>query len=148
MFVLHLLSTILGNSNLLTLSLYELVLWYCKYAVGSILLQSSPEAALFLVRITTIPSHGPFKLQQTVQFFCNVEPTRSTLVTYRWRSVEHLYGQSSYSGDSFNKTFYGYNLRYCWFSCIVTLNQTILGSADKLIEIHGKSIKGSCMADV
>ena len=61
--------------------------------------------------------------------------------------MENLYGPS-YSGDSFNKTFYGDNLRYCWFSCTVILNQTILGSADKLIEISGKSIKGSCMADV
>ena len=76
MFVLHLLSTILGNSDLLTLSSSM------NLTVGSIPLQSSPEAALILVRITTILRHCPFKLHQTVQFFCNVKPTQSTLVTY------------------------------------------------------------------
>ena len=35
------------------------------------------EAAASSVRITTIPSKGPFRLQQTVQFSCEVEPAQS-----------------------------------------------------------------------
>ena len=75
-----------------------------------------------------------------------VETAQSTPLTYQWRSVEHFFGGLKYSGDSFNKSFNGYRilgtLRYCWFFCTVTLNQTLLGSADKLIEVHGKSITG------
>ena len=114
----------------------------CKFAVCSVLLQSKVEAAVSLVRITTIPGQGPFRFGQIVQFSCMVETAQSTPVTYRWKSVDNVYGGSRYSGDSFNKSFYGNNLRYCWFSCTVTLNQTLLGSADKFIEVHGKSITG------
>ena len=71
-----------------------------------------------------------------------VETAQSTPLTYQWWSVEHVYGGSRYSGDSFNKSFNYYALRNCWFSCTVTLNQTLLGSADKLIEVHGKYITG------
>ena len=71
-----------------------------------------------------------------------VETAQSTPLTYQWRAVDYLYRGSTYSGESFNKSFNDYTLRYCWFSCTVTLNQTLLGSADKLIEVHGKSITG------
>ena len=106
-------------------------------------MQSRVEAAVSLVQITTIPEHGPFRFGQRVHFSCMVETAQSTPLTYQWQTVEYLYGGSRYSGDSFNKSFNDYyTLRYCWFSCTVTLNQTLLGSADKLIEVHGKSITG------
>ena len=77
-----------------------------------------------------------------MQFSCMMETAQSTPVTYQWRSIENMSGGLRYSGDSFNKSFNDYSLRYCWFSCTVRLNQTLLGSADKLIEVHGKSITG------
>ena len=117
-------------------------MWYCKFAVCSVLLPSRVDASVSLVRITTIPAHGPFRVRQRVQFSCMLETPQSTPVTYQWRSVEDVYGGSRYSGDSVNKSFYANNLRYCWFSCTVTLNQTLLGSADKLIEVQGKSFTG------
>ena len=96
------------------------------------------EAAASSVRITTIPSKGPFRLLQIVQFSCEVEPAQSGPVTYQWRSVDDVYGGSGYSSESFNRTFYTYFLRYCWYFCSVSLNGTVLGSADKLVEVHGK----------
>ena len=96
------------------------------------------EAAASSVRITTIPSKGPFKIQQMVQFSCEVEPAQSGPVTYRWRSVDNVNGDRSYSSESFNRTFYIRDLRYCWYFCSVSLNGTVLGSADKLVEVHGK----------
>ena len=96
------------------------------------------EAAVSSVRITTIPSKGPFRLLQIVQFSCEVEPAQSGPVTYQWRSVDFVNGGRSYSSESFNKTFYIYSLHYCWYFCSVSLNGTVLGSADKLVEVHGK----------
>ena len=96
------------------------------------------EAAASSVRITTIPSKGPFRLQQTVQFSCEVEPAQSGPVTYQWRNVDYIYGGSSYSSESFNRAFYRDFLHYCWYFCSVSLNGTVLGSADKLVEVHGK----------
>ena len=94
------------------------------------------------VRITTIPSQGPFRLKQIVQFFCVVEYTQSGNVVYQWRGVEYvdaIFSFNSYQG-SFNKTYYPDNLRYCWYFCTVRLNGKVLGSAQKLVEVHGKVV--------
>ena len=72
------------------------------------------EAATSSVRITTISSKGPFRIQQRVQFSCEVEPAQSGPVTYQWRSLDNMYGGSSYSCVIFNRTFYMDFLRYCW----------------------------------
>ena len=96
------------------------------------------EAAASSVRIVTIPNKGPFRIQQRVQFTCEVEPAESGPVTYQWKNVYYLYGGTSYSRESFSTTFYEYSLRYCWYFCSVSLNGTVLGSADKLVEVHGK----------
>ena len=96
------------------------------------------EAAASSVKITTIPSKGPFRLLQRVQFTCEVEPAQYGPVTYQWRSVDSVLGGSGYSSESFNKTFYMDALHYCWYFCSVILNGTVLGSADKLVELHGK----------
>ena len=52
--------------------------------------------------------------------------------------MDDVYGGSGYSSKSFNLTVYTYFLRYCWYFCSVSLNGTVLGSADKLVEVHGK----------
>ena len=96
------------------------------------------EAAALSVRITTIPSKGPFRLLQRVQFTCEVEPAQSGPITYQWRSMDSALGGSGYYSESFNKTFYIHFLRYNWYFCSVSLNGTVLGSADKLVEVHGK----------
>ena len=96
------------------------------------------EAAASSVRITTIPSKVPFRLQQTVQFSCEVEPAQSGPVIYQLKWVDNVNGGRSYSSESFNRTFYRDALRYCWYFCSGSLNGTVLGSADKLVEVHGK----------
>lgn len=98
--------------------------------------------------ITTIPREGPTRVGRRVQFSCEVEPTESGPMTYQWRTVEYAYGGSTYSSESFNRTYDEYHLRYCWYFCTVTLRETILGSANKLVEVHGKSnnCKETCMS--
>ena len=88
------------------------------------------------------PPQGPFRLGQTVQFTCEVDSLPTENLTFQWRSVEYTSGGSSYSGQSFNKTFTNkFTLRYVWFFCSILRNTTLLTSSDKLVEIHGKLIK-------
>ena len=96
------------------------------------------EAAASSVRITTIPNKGPFRLLQIVQFSCEVEPALSGAVAYQWKWVDSIDSGTSYFSESFNTTFDFDSLRYCWFFCSVSFNGTVLGSADKLVEVHGK----------
>ena len=53
---------------------------------------------------------------------------------------EDIYaGGSSYSGQSFIKTFISrFTLRYVWFFCSILINTTQLASSDKIVEFHGK----------
>ena len=90
------------------------------------------------LRIVTYPRQGPFRLGQTVEFTCEVDPVPSEALTYQWRPVDTTYGSSTYSGRSFNKTYYDNTLRFCWYFCSVTHNQTLIGKADKLVEVHGE----------
>ena len=99
------------------------------------------EAAAPSVKISTSPSQGPFRVGQTVQFTCEVEPAQEHFVTYRWFIVENIYGPHTRTSTSpsFNQPFYyEYTLRYCRYICTVALNGIVLGSADKLVEVHGK----------
>ena len=96
------------------------------------------DGAVF-TRIDTRPPQGPFRLGQTVQFTCEVDSLPTENLTFQWRSVECTYGGSSYSGQSFNKTFTNeFTLRYVWFFCSVLRNTIQLASSDKIVEIHGK----------
>ena len=90
------------------------------------------------VRIITSPSNGPFRVGQTVQFTCEVELALAHPVTYQWRRVDGTSSQDF--TKSFNRTFYNFNYRYCWYFCTVTVNGTHVGSADRLVEVHGKLI--------
>ena len=90
-------------------------------------------------RIVIRPPQGPFRLGQTVQFTCEVDSLPTERLTFQWRYVEDVYSGSSYSGQSFNKTFTRlFTLRYVWFFCSVLRNTTQLASSDKIVEIHGK----------
>ena len=90
-------------------------------------------------KIVTRPPQGPFRLRQTVQFTCEVDSLPTENLTFQWRSVEYTYGGSSYSGQSFNKTFTSrFTLRYVWLFCSVLRNTIQLASSDKIVEIHGK----------
>ena len=93
------------------------------------------------VTINTVPRQGPFRIFQTVQFSCEVEPAQSEYLSYQWKTVEHVFGGPSHRGESFNTTFEEVNMRYCWYFCSVyASNGTVLGSANRLVEVHGKSI--------
>ena len=53
--------------------------------------------------------------------------------------MEYAYGGSSYSGQSFNKTFTSRNtLRYVWFFCSILRNTAQVVSSNKIVEFHGK----------
>ena len=71
-----------------------------------------------------------------MEFTCEVDLAPSENLIYQWRTVG-IYS-STYSGRSFNKTFNYETLRFCWYFCSVTHNQTLLGKANKLFEVHGE----------
>ena len=96
------------------------------------------EAAASSVRITTIPSKGNFRILQIVQFSCEGEPAQSGPITYQWKSVDNVNGGSSYSSEFQQDYLYGFPALLLFFFCSVILNGTVLGSADKLVEVHGK----------
>ena len=97
------------------------------------------DATVYSVTIVTNPSKGPFKIYaQTVQFSCLVEPTPPEPVTYWWNIMEDYYGGYTYNSQSFNTSYYLYSLRYCWYSCQVFQNQTLIGSSDKFVEVQGE----------
>ena len=94
-------------------------------------------AAAPSVRISTSPSQGgPFRVGQTVQFTCEMDPAQAHPVTYQWQRFDG--DVLTFSSRSFNRTYQNYFYRYCWYFCTITQNGTLLGSADKFIEVHGK----------
>ena len=102
-------------------------------------------AAVPSIRISTSPSQGPFRIGQTVQFTCEVEPAQARPVTYQWGIVEGIYIYSTRTSESFNITYYDDILRYGRYICTVALNETVLGSADKIVEVHGKYHMAKCI---
>ena len=56
----------------------------------------------YSVQIITVPSQGPFQLEQQVQFSCVIDPTPPDPVTYQWRRLTDVYGGSSYTQQSFS----------------------------------------------
>ena len=96
------------------------------------------DDTVYSVSIVTNPSKGPFNFQQTVQFSCLVEPTPPEPVTYQWNTMEDYYGGSTYSSQNFSRSYYYSSLRYCWYSCQVFQNQTLIGSSDKFVEVQGE----------
>ena len=98
----------------------------------------------YSVTITTNPSQEPFKIGQNVQFSCFIEPAPPEPVTYRWKAVGEYnpldFGTRTSNQQNISAT-YNYNLgtlHYCWYFCQVFMNQTLIGSSSKLIEVHGK----------
>ena len=91
------------------------------------------------VRISTIPDQSSFRIGQQVLFTCMVEPEQAHPVTYQWSNVEYINGDgSSYFNERFNRNYDIRSLRYCMYVCTASLNGTVLGTADKLVEVHGK----------
>ncbi len=103
-------------------------------SVGVLPLSVSPLS----VRIVTNPRKSPFRIDSRVEFTCEVDPAPTQQLIYKWRTVEKINRASTFTQQSFNRTFSKGTLRYCWYFCSVLHNQTILGSANKLVEIHGK----------
>ena len=85
-------------------------------------------------RILTSPPQSPFRIGQRVRFTCEVDSPSTDNLTYQWRSGSG----STYSGQSFNKTFHEYSLRYSWFFCSILKNGTRIASSSKIVEVHGK----------
>ena len=96
------------------------------------------DNTVYSVMIVTNPSEGPFKIAQIVRFSCLVEPTPPEPVTYKWSIMENYYGGSTYSSQNFTRYYYYHSLKYCWYSCQVFQNQTLIGSSDKFVEVQGE----------
>ena len=93
------------------------------------------------MQIITVPSQGPFELDQQVQFSCVIDPTLPDPVTYQWGTVTNLLGGNTYTQQSFNVTYsshYQYQFPYCYYSCEVLMNQTVIGSTRKIIQLQGE----------
>ena len=71
-----------------------------------------------------------------------LDPIPPDPVTYQWRTVTYYYfGGSTYTQQSFNVTYsanHPYLLPYCYYSCEVLMNQTVIGSTSKLIQLQGE----------
>ena len=88
-------------------------------------------------RILTSPPQSPFRIGQRVRFTCEVDSSFTDNLTYHWRSEEYGSG-FTYSGQSFNKTFHKFSLRYSWFFCSIWKNETRIASSSMIVEVHGK----------
>ena len=96
----------------------------------------------YSVQIFTVPSQGPFQLDQQVQFSCVIDPMPPDPVTYQWRNMTRLWGGNTYT-QSFNVTYFSsdpYQFPSCYYSCEVPMNQTVIGSTSRLVQIQGELI--------
>ena len=112
---------------------------YCPYVGIDEVLSICNKNEEYFVTIMTDPRQGPFRLDQTVDFSCVVEPAPPDSVTYHWRTVESVYGGSTFTQQNFSRTYNYNDLRYCWYFCEVMLNETLVGSANKLVEVSGEN---------
>ncbi len=121
---------------------YDVLLWvsiasYNEYALANAATVTAEDTA-YSVTITTVPSQGPFRIGQTVQFSCLIEPTPPDPVTYRWRIVEYARIGHTHTQQNYSRSFYNRNLHYCYYLCEVSVNQTLLGSASRIVEVQGE----------
>lgn len=91
----------------------------------------------YTVSIITNPTQGPFRIYQPVNFSCVVEPGPPDAITYQWKTVDRLDGQSTYTTQNFSLSYNYNNLRFCWYFCEASANLTKLGYANRVIEIQG-----------
>ena len=94
-------------------------------------------SSTYSVSIITDPRQGPFRVGQTVNFSCVVEPALDD-VTYQWRAVE--YESSSFTRQNISRRYYSNSLRYCWYFCYVWQNETLINSSNLMVEIQGGRI--------
>ena len=67
-----------------------------------------------------------------------MEPAPPDQVTYKWRTVEYIFGGNTYTQQNFSHTHYYNNLHYCWYFCDVLLNGTVISSTSNVVEIQGE----------
>ena len=75
------------------------------------------DDTVYSVTIVTDPSKGPFKLEQSVQLSCLVEPTPPEPVTYQFTVGPLCRGFRGfpYNSQKIYIHYYYSNLSYCWF---------------------------------
>ena len=95
----------------------------------------------YTVSIITDPREGPFRIDQTVQFSCQLDPTPPGNVSYRWRFVDEA-GSSGASGlqQNFSRIYsiYGYHPHHCYYFCEVSVNGTPVSSARRIVQVQGE----------
>ena len=127
-----------GEQLLLELPLLELVCWLMLSSPAIVAAAVSEEEDTYSVTITTQPRQGPFRTRERVQFSCSVHPTPPGNLTYQWRTVEGINDGFSFVQQSFNRTYYEWNLHYCYYYCEVSANGTVVGSTSRIVEALGK----------
>ena len=91
------------------------------------------------VTVITDPPHGPFLIDNRIDFTCHVHPMPPEPVTYSWHAVIDASGPSTLSGQNTTFTPYEWHLHFSWFLCKVFSNETLIGVGRRLVEIHGKT---------
>ena len=94
----------------------------------------------YTVSIITDPRQGPFRIDQTVQFSCQVDPTPLGNVSYQWRNLDSNYVGYSGNHQNFSRD---YDIRdllflYSYYFCEVSVNETLVGSATRIVEVQGE----------
>ena len=67
-----------------------------------------------------------------------VEPTPPEHVTYQWTYIQRI-ELDGFAGRTFITSYSRGTSRYCHYLCEVSVNQTLVGSARRIVEIQGKS---------
>ena len=94
---------------------------------------------LYITRIVTEPSQGPFRIGRQVLFSCQIEPSPPEPVTYQWKYVDHVYGGGSTTQQNFSSSYhYVGSFHHCYYYCEVLMNGSLVGSASRIIEVEGK----------
>ena len=67
-----------------------------------------------------------------------VEPAPPEPVTYQWIYIERI-ELDGFAGRTFITRYSSGTSHYCHYLCEVSVNQTLVGSARRIVEIQGKS---------
>ena len=67
-----------------------------------------------------------------------VEPAPPEPVTYQWIYIQRgSGGLDGFAGKTFITSYERNTVRYCHYSCEVTVNQALVGSARRIVELQG-----------
>ena len=104
----------------------------------------------YTVSISTDPRQGPFRIGQTVQFSCQVEPTPPGNVSYQWRNLDSVRVVYSGNHQNFSRDYDigDLPLFYSYYFCEVSVNETLVGFATRIVEVPMVSLGSAWMGSI